>query len=99
MSNKYLRYARALKNSLFYERAWPTRLKHLGRLRFTYPLRLKLGQYIEAGLHRAYAAANDEFDLQLKLMENTVEKTHKGRSAITSSDGCVTECRLQRLKV
>ena len=54
---------KTLKNSLFYERSWPSRLKHLGRPRFTYPLRLKLGQYTEAELHRAYAAANDEFDL------------------------------------
>ena len=80
MSNKYPRYVRPLKNSLFYERAWPSRLKHLGRPRFTYPLRLKLGQYTEAELHRAYAAANDEFDLQLKLMENS------GSNAFTETE-------------
>jgi integrase len=71
MPNNYPRYVRSLKNSLFYERSWPSRLKHLGRPRFTHPLRLKLGQYTEAELHRAYAAANEEFDLQLKLMENS----------------------------
>ena len=71
MPNNYPRYVRSLKNSLFYERSWPSRLKHLGRPRFTHPLRLKLGQYTDAELHRAYAAANDEFDLQLKLMENS----------------------------
>ena len=71
MPNNYPRYVRSLKNSLFYERSWPSRLKHLGRPRFTHPLRLKLGQYTDAELHRAYAAANDEFDLQLKLMQNS----------------------------
>ena len=80
MSKKYPRYVRPLKNSLFYERAWPSRLKHLGRPRFTYPLRLKLSQYTEAELHRAYAAANDEFDLQLKLMENS------GSNAFTETE-------------
>lgn len=80
MSNKYPRYVRSQKNSLFYERSWPTRLKHLGRPRFTYPLRLKLGKYTEAELHRAYAAANDEFDLQLKLMENS------GSTAFTETE-------------
>ncbi|MDB9788959.1 hypothetical protein OAB86_00515 [Gammaproteobacteria bacterium] len=71
MSKKYPRYVRSLKNSLFYERSWPTRLKHLGRPRFTHPLRLKLGQYTDAELHRALAAANDEYELQLKLMQNS----------------------------
>ncbi len=71
MSKKYPRYVRLLKNSLFYERSWPSRLQQLGRPRFSLPLRLKLGQYTDAELHRAYAAANDEFDLQLKLMENS----------------------------
>ena len=80
MSKKYPRYVRSLKNSLFYERSWPTCLKHLGRPRFTYPLRLKLGQYTEAELHRAYAAANDEFDLQLKLMQNS------GSTAFTETE-------------
>ena len=59
MPNNYPRYVRSLKNSLFYERSWPSRLKHLGRPRFTHPLRLKLGQYTETELHRAYAAANE----------------------------------------
>ena len=80
MPNNYPRYVRSLKNSLFYERSWPSRLKHLGRPRFTHPLRLKLGQYTDAELHRAYAAANDEFDLQLKLMENS------GSTAFTETE-------------
>jgi hypothetical protein len=80
MPNNYPRYVRSLKNSLFYERSWPSRLKHLGRPRFTHPLRLKLGQYTEAELHRAYAAANEEFDLQLKLMENS------GSNAFTETE-------------
>ena len=80
MSKKYPSYVRPLKNSLFYERAWPSRVKHLGRPRFTYPLRLKLGQYTDAELHRAYAAANDEFDLQLRLMENS------GSNAFTETE-------------
>jgi integrase len=71
MSNNYPRYVRPLKNSLFYERSWPTRLKHLGRPRFTHSLQLKLGQYTDAELHRAYAAANEEYELQLKLMQNS----------------------------
>ena len=96
MSKKYPPYVRALKNSLFYERTWPSRLKHLGRPRFTYPLRLKLGQYTEAELHRAYAAANDEFDLQLKLMQNS------GSTAFTESEiekAATALLRKQRLNV
>jgi len=96
MSKKYPRYVRHLKNSLFYERAWPSRLKHLSRPRFTYPLRLKLGQYTEAELHRAYAAANDEFDLQLKLMENS------GSNAFTETEiekAATALLRKQRLNV
>jgi len=71
MANNYPRYVRPHKNSLFYERSWPTRLKHLGRPRFTFSLRLKLGQYTDAELHHALAAANDEFELQPKLMEHS----------------------------
>lgn len=71
MPNNYPRYVRPHKNSLFYERSWPTRLKHLGRPRFTFPLHLKLGQYTDAELHHALAAANDEYELQLKLMQNS----------------------------
>ena len=71
MPNNYPRYVRSLKNSLFYERSWPTRLKHLGRPRFTFSLHLKLGQYTDAELHHALAAANDEYELQLKLMQNS----------------------------
>ncbi len=96
MSKKYPRYVRLLKNSLFYERSWPARLKHLGRPRFTLPLRLKLGQYTEAELHRAYAAANDEFDLQLKLMQNS------GSTAFTESEiekAATALLRKQRLNV
>ena len=71
MANNYPRYVRPHKNSLFYERSWPTRLKHLGRPRFTFPLHLKLGQYTDAELHHAFAVANDEYELQLKLMQNS----------------------------
>jgi integrase len=71
MANNYPRYVRPHKNSLFYERSWPTRLKHLGRPRFTFSLHLKLGQYTDAELHHALAAANDEYELQLKLMQNS----------------------------
>ena len=96
MSKKYPRYVRPLKNSLFYERTWPSRLKHLGRPRFTHPLRLKLGQYTDAELHRAYAAANDEFDLQLRLMENS------GSNVFTESEiekAATALLRKQRLNV
>ena len=71
MANNYPRYVRPHKNSLFYERSWPPRLKHLGRPRFTFPLHLKLGQYTDAELHHAFAVANDEYELQLKLMQNS----------------------------
>jgi hypothetical protein len=49
-----------------------TSITAIYRPRFTHPLRLKLGQYTHAELHRAYAAANGEFDLQLKLMDNSL---------------------------
>jgi hypothetical protein len=69
------------------------------RPRFTLPLRLKLGQYTHAELHRAYAAANDKFDLQLKLMDNSLSTPNLPDVILDGSDRYWSDRREQGIKV
>ena len=69
------------------------------RPRFTLPLRLKLSQYTHAELHRAYAAANDKFDLQLKLMDNSPSTPNLPDVILDGLDRYWSDRREQGIKV
>ena len=69
---KLPKYVRILKGSLFYQRDYPTRLKHLiSKKTYTSPLRLKANQASDVDVSRAVANATEAYDLHLKLIENS----------------------------
>lgn len=71
MARAALKYVRQVGNSYQYQRDYPLRLKRLyGRKTFTAPLRLKVG-CSEGDLQRAWANANDLFELQCKKLETS----------------------------
>ncbi len=69
---KLPKYVRTLKGSLYYQRDYPTRLKHLtSKKTYTSPLRLKANQASDVDVSKAVALATEAYDLHLKLIENS----------------------------
>ena len=72
MAAKLPRYVRAQGQFLFYQRDYPTRIRHLAdRKTFTYPLKVKTGSHSSAELNRAIAKAAEAYELACKTIENS----------------------------
>ena len=96
----YIFHASPLLGTIFFTQALVIlALLQCYRPRFTLPLRLKLGQYTHAELHRAYAAANDKFDLQLKLMDNSLSTPNLPDVILDGSDRYWSDRCEQGIKV
>jgi integrase len=66
------KYVRRLRGSLYYQRDYPTRLKHLlSKKTYTSPLKLKANQASDVDVSRAVAGATEAYELHLKLIENS----------------------------
>jgi len=69
---KLPKYVRIQKGSLYYQRDYPTRLKHLiPKKTYTSPLRIKANEASDVDVSRAVASATEAYDLHLKLIENS----------------------------
>ena len=69
---KLPRYVRALNNSLYYQRDYPTKLKPLiGKKTFTYPMGLRASGASEAAMHKAISTATETYELNIKIAANS----------------------------
>ena len=66
------KYVRALKGSLYFQRDYPTKLRHLtSKKTYTAPLGLKMSNVTAASINRALATALEAYELRLRLIENS----------------------------
>jgi hypothetical protein len=66
------KYVRALKGGLYFQRDYPTRLRHLvSKKTYTRPLGLKVSNVNDVSVSKAVARAAEAYDLHLRLIENS----------------------------
>jgi len=69
---KLPKYIRALKGSLYFQRDYPTRLRHLvAKKTYTSPLGLKVSNVTDVSINKALTTALESYDLHLRMIENS----------------------------
>ena len=69
---KLPKYIRALKGSLYFQRDYPTKLRHLvAKKTYTAPLGLKVSNVTDVGISEAVLSATKAYDLHLRMIENS----------------------------
>jgi len=84
---KLPKYIRAQKGSLYFQRDYPTRLRHLvAKKTYTAPLSLKVSNVTDVSLGEAVLSATKAYDLHLRMIENSdpaaFNKDDKNRAAL-----------------
>jgi len=69
---KLPKYVRALKGSLYFQRDYPTKLRHLiDKKTYTAPLGLKVNSVTDVSVNKALTIALEAYDLRLRVIENS----------------------------
>jgi len=69
---KLPKYIRAQKGSLYFQRDYPTRLRHLvAKKTYTAPLSLKVSNVTDVSMSQAVDGATKAYDIHLRMIENS----------------------------
>ena len=69
---KLPKYVRTLKGGLYFQRDYPTRLRHLTpKKTYTAPLGLRLNNVTEASITKALTIALTDYEIHLRMIENS----------------------------